>query len=775
MKYKFIIVLLLINSAKIHGQTDTLKLLRFTSKDLKVIDIEERIKVSSASRSQRSVTEIPSTIHIITGEEIRLRGYITLVDALKSVPGIRVSQPGSVYEGETFLMRGLFGNSNVKILINNIPIQPYVSGLLPIGEQLPIAQADRIEVVYGPASALYGADAMAGVINIITKQPKDRTFGEINVQKAADGYQHFNFLVGGKAGRDKNLLQYSIYGNFASRRDRNLKFGEKNIFEAKKSALQIIGFSKLESEELVEDKKLTKELIKEGFPFFKDSVEQPKIEETPHISRLLGVNLKFRNLSFSFNELYREDYSSIGLNPYVYSYTRPEGTAGETIQRFTLSYEKSRKNFNLTLNSSYLRFFQNKNSYFNLNFETLGEGRGYFYQESNDIFNEVLLQYKLREHSEITFGTSYLFSGYLPNTNLQNSIIEPSTYIAFSRETKILDSQIGDFGYYPQISSVLGSFIQYYYNKPKVSILASLRYDIPSEYENQLYSRLGITYNFSQRITTRASVGFAFKAPVPNLSYASTAFYDVDSDSVRYEQVPNPNLTPERLSAYEAGIRYQISPQSFIDLSFFSQSIDELITSRSLELDRTQYPNASVFEEDNIPRARSNLNSKTSQANLDGVQLFVQLSSKPFGVKTLTQLNATLSSGYETLPENGRRLDRHRMQPLFISKWNLSFYPNKKLFIHFENQLMSDWYKRYAPTDEFEEQEMEVNGYYNLDITLRYNINSHINFFTRTTNVFNNRFGGIGAVNNDLALFENPQMGRVIRFGIHISTNSTSL
>ena len=73
----------------------------------------------------------------------RINGYLTLTDVLKRLPGIRVSQPGSALEGETFLMRGLLGNAYAKILINDLPIKPFLVSGMPIGAQLPIREAYR--------------------------------------------------------------------------------------------------------------------------------------------------------------------------------------------------------------------------------------------------------------------------------------------------------------------------------------------------------------------------------------------------------------------------------------------------------------------------------------------------------------------------------------------------------------------------------------------------------------------------------------------------------
>jgi outer membrane cobalamin receptor len=107
---------------------------------------------------------------VFKAEDILRNGFVTLTDVLKAAPGIRVSQPGNAVEGETFMVRGLSGNQYMKILIDDVPIKPSVTLGMPIGAQLPIRQAERIEIMYGPAGVIYGDETCAGVVNIILKE-----------------------------------------------------------------------------------------------------------------------------------------------------------------------------------------------------------------------------------------------------------------------------------------------------------------------------------------------------------------------------------------------------------------------------------------------------------------------------------------------------------------------------------------------------------------------------------------------------------------------------
>ena len=121
-----------------------------------------------------TATKIPTTLAtstaattVITGAELRARGAATLMDALRGVPGIalgRTSGPGSQ---TSLFLRG--GNSNfTKVLVDGVPLN--ASGGAIDLSTFTTDDVDRIEVVRGPASVLYGSDAMTGVIQIFTKR-----------------------------------------------------------------------------------------------------------------------------------------------------------------------------------------------------------------------------------------------------------------------------------------------------------------------------------------------------------------------------------------------------------------------------------------------------------------------------------------------------------------------------------------------------------------------------------------------------------------------------
>lgn len=130
------------------------------------------VEVVTASKKLQPASKAPATVRVITAEQIQERGYQTLEEALSGLPGFQFRDI-SGFNSYVFL-RGLPSQNNlILLLVDGVQINELNSGGFYAGAQYNLANVKRIEVVYGPASALYGTNAMSGVINIITNDPKD--------------------------------------------------------------------------------------------------------------------------------------------------------------------------------------------------------------------------------------------------------------------------------------------------------------------------------------------------------------------------------------------------------------------------------------------------------------------------------------------------------------------------------------------------------------------------------------------------------------------------
>jgi outer membrane receptor protein involved in Fe transport len=130
--------------------------------------------VSSVSKMTESVPEAPATVVVVTGEQIRQRGYQDLEAVLHDLPGFDISRiNGQSYSN--IYQRGYRSNATNRtlFLVDGVEQNDLHSNIAYISRQYPLSNIDRIEVVYGPASTMYGANAFLGVINVLTLDPDD--------------------------------------------------------------------------------------------------------------------------------------------------------------------------------------------------------------------------------------------------------------------------------------------------------------------------------------------------------------------------------------------------------------------------------------------------------------------------------------------------------------------------------------------------------------------------------------------------------------------------
>ncbi len=131
------------------------------------------LKVVTASRKAQDIRKAPAILHVILEEEIRARGYQDLKDVFRDVPGFDVSEEVSGEVRTLAIARGILGANKLMVLQDGKRLNAITGERLMMGNNMPIRDAKRIEIMYGPGSVLYGADAYAGIVNIITKSVKD--------------------------------------------------------------------------------------------------------------------------------------------------------------------------------------------------------------------------------------------------------------------------------------------------------------------------------------------------------------------------------------------------------------------------------------------------------------------------------------------------------------------------------------------------------------------------------------------------------------------------
>ncbi len=187
-----------------------------SEQDLTSMSIEDlaRVKVFTASRHLENSRDAPAAVSVITAEEIARYGWQTLADVLRSVRGFYTAYDRDYsYLGVRGFLRSGDYNSRILLLVNGHRLNDKVFDSAQIGTEFPLdlALVDHIEIVRGPSSSLFGTNAVFGVINVITRQPKSRavleTSGDVSSFLGRTGQVTTSFEENGVSA----LLSGSMY------------------------------------------------------------------------------------------------------------------------------------------------------------------------------------------------------------------------------------------------------------------------------------------------------------------------------------------------------------------------------------------------------------------------------------------------------------------------------------------------------------------------------------------------------------------------------------
>lgn len=162
--------------------------------------------ISIATGYRQPVSKAPAVASIIDSDEIKRIGATDIDDVLELVPGLHIARSYQGYN-PIYTFRGVYSDFNpqVLMLVNGIPVTNLFTGNRSnTWFGMPVSAIQRIEIIRGPGSAIYGADAFAGVINIITKSGQDLNGAEVGVRHGTYDTSDF-FTTYGKEWTDSSL------------------------------------------------------------------------------------------------------------------------------------------------------------------------------------------------------------------------------------------------------------------------------------------------------------------------------------------------------------------------------------------------------------------------------------------------------------------------------------------------------------------------------------------------------------------------------------------
>ncbi|WP_232831114.1 TonB-dependent receptor plug domain-containing protein [Peristeroidobacter agariperforans] len=492
-------------------------------RDLDALSLEQLMDMNvhvvyGASKYEQRVTQAPSSISLVTAEDIRRFGYTDLVDVLRSVRGLYVTDDRNyTYLGVRGFLRPGDYNTRVLVLIDGHRLNDnvYDSGSVGRDSMLDVELIDRVEVIRGPSSSLYGSSAFFGVINVITKRGRGVDGGELEVDTASYDTQRARATYGKTfdSGVDW-LVSMSHYSSDG------LDFYYPE-FDQRISA----------------DARAAKNGLAAG-------------RDDENASKFFS-SLRYGNFAAS---LYLSDrHKQIPTASFDTIFDDPRTMTDDARGYLELSYNRAlSERASLSVRASYDSYQYEGD--FPTDYALLGEGdyeaiardemRGEW------LNSEVQLTLLPTDRYTVIMGAEYRTS--LREYQAAYDVIEPRVYYIDRDDTS---SVLGLFG---QVEAKL---------RDDFSLTAGLRYDHYGQtFGGTANPRLAAVYNPSPNSAIKALYGEAFRAPNPYEAHYNP------------EQANRPPLRPETIDTYELVYEHYFNSTYRLSLSGYQYQIDGLIT-----------------------------------------------------------------------------------------------------------------------------------------------------------------------------------------------------
>ncbi len=749
-----------------HAQQDSLKIQLFGHDDLNFENGKDKRSITSTNRLANSPDDMAQEVIIIDGDEIRKFGYATLVDVLKSIPGFRTSQPGNSEEGETFLMRGLYGNDHAKILVNGIPIKPEAVRGMPIASQLPIRHAERIEIVLGPSSSSYGSDAMAGVINIVLPEIDRPVFAWADVNLLTPRISEFNLTLGGKVGRGKNILNYEIFASSHRASDINILIPEDSI-RVKPGEL-----SQWEQQ------------------LFFGEAGVPEIDDLERESRLLGAYLKYRWFEVSAMNMYRNEHSGLGNNPLAQSYHDPGLSFGENINMFSLKYndvKEKRYMQKVAISALSYRTLTNSSFYGITNY--LSNGKNFIYGRSIDLQAEYSGVLKINPQMRMAIGTTADYSVSHPFTNY---LLRPYRNDDFSFNLADGDdwletgsSQSDGIDSTSEIASTqfleryvrynYGGFVHFSYKtrKGKLALEAGTRIDYNSFDDLVFTPKAGLVYRPVSRLRIRAYYGTGYRAP--RSYYLYNNYYQdygavLDGESLERQRV---DILAEELDGAEFSIEWNITE----DLKLTGGYYMHYMINKVMRQDNRAVIDSMLPPLPYDAPIGTGYTTNDSYSLLNSFMLTAHYKKKFKKVMLDFLASYEYASGWEIVEEEDStpdaeevRVAGYRYVPGHSVKANFTISAFD-FTLSLRNSLIGNYVTDIFRVNRRINFSESGRNYYNLDILLHKQLFRQLSIFGGVYNTLNSVQSGIPnvAINSNWSF--NPQYGRFYKLGLTFKLN----
>jgi len=555
---------------------------------------------SSVSKKMENIELAPATMQIITAKDIQDRGYIDILSVFSDLPGFDVTTDYGISYSVLY-QRGYRApalTERTMILIDGVEDNDLWTNAAFITKQYPISSVKRIEVIYGPASTIYGANAFCGVVNIVTKDEDDLFSGSAaNGEKPKNaavnlqgGYASYNtkYVDGTLALRNKNVV-FSVtgrvylsdginqssqpywdgvptYSNGAYTSKMSMPYSQDSAvkyvgkyFQVNSDSTKIIPTSAGVARADSLDK-----------AYYKTALKNAGIFNDPISDFYISAKLAVSNFKFGF-QYWNKNEGAAG--DYVDNYASPNSAYTNWQVREYFIYANYVKKVSEHLTLSSLNYYRNcdfgNNSRVAV-FEGFGNGgvgdnafltgsatpyynRINYFENSNEFRSELKGQYVINDKFDVVVGTE--FTTGIIQANYITSAQSPAIYY-------------GEVGETPGGNSIVEYTTSGYATASYKDVAHHINVDLGLRGDNNEFREQdGYGTVFNPRVDVIYYPGkFIFKA------IYSTAFLDASDQnkfSTSSSRIANPTLAPEGVKNYELSGRYKFGKRNYVEIAAY--------------------------------------------------------------------------------------------------------------------------------------------------------------------------------------------------------------
>jgi len=483
------------------------------------------IQIVTASKKKEKVREAPAIVTVITDEMIDNYGVQSLSELMSFVPGFSVAD--CYFKRHINTARGAkmtLYNDKILMLINGIPAYE-ASSLEYFLDAVPIIAIERIEIIRGPGSTLYGSNAFSAVINVITKDGKN----------------------------NRGVSAYVSGGSFNSR-EVGIAIGNQHK-----------DFSYHLSASMKNNDGYIKEDVVDEFGEVGDIVYE-------HDNDNILLNLKYKNLSLHSGYMFQKK-SEFGGIPAFISGNSNINNGGRYYGRkyFTNLVFENELSEKFTLNLNYRFDWSDRRG-------NWGTFPAYFFQNQLALIDTTVspdymvfsgyinqfgaeMNYKLNDKIHILSGINFESR---TTGNLADVFSDLYGKLLLANASRNMPFTDNEYGAYMQMDMRLKN----------LGIIAGLRASYLFDKNIYITPRAGLVYNLSSSGSLKLLYGEAFRSAAPNEQYFRVPAVIHGPDII------GESLKPERIRSYEFAFDQQIASKGYIRLNFFNNEIIDIISRR---------------------------------------------------------------------------------------------------------------------------------------------------------------------------------------------------